>query len=169
MKQNLLPRYYPAFFPHYPPYPALQYSNSRLQISMPLLTKENVCNAIFLASSFCAGGIEGLPSVVQQKLWPILKSQITQLFCSSFHQCKRNDVVTRTIVTGPLVAEPRSQDHTFRVPQSQDHIFTHLLCHQSITPLDIASRYLASRKQSNEVSLVWPLRCQKDSVTWLAS
>ena len=34
-----------------------------------------------------------------------------------------NDVVTRNIVTGRLVAEPRSRDHTFRVPRSRDHTF----------------------------------------------
>ena len=36
---------------------------------------------------------------------------------------KCNDLVTRTIVTGPLVAEPPSRDHTFRVPRLRVHTF----------------------------------------------
>ena len=74
-----------SFFPPLPPYPAPQYSNSGPQISMPPLTEEDVRNAIFSASSFSAGGIDGLPSVVWQKLWTILKC----------------NVVTRDQLTGP--------------------------------------------------------------------
>lgn len=53
-----------SFFLLLPPYFAPQYSNNRLQILMLPLTKENVCNAIFLASFFSVRGIDSLPSVV---------------------------------------------------------------------------------------------------------
>lgn len=79
-----------------------------------------------------------------------------------------NDVVSRTIVMGPLVAELRSQSHA--VPCSPI-TRPHLPRYWSITLFDdinIFPWYLTSRKQSNEVSPVW-LSCQKDSVSCLAS
>ena len=50
---------------------------------MPQIAKEDVRLAVFAASSYSAGGIDGLPLVVWQKLWPVLKSQLTQLFQNS--------------------------------------------------------------------------------------
>ena len=78
---------------------------------------------------------------------------------------KCNDVVTRTIVTGSLVAKSRSQSHAFPIPRSPI-TRPHLPRHQNITPLDIPPRYLASRKQPNEVSPVWLFAKGTRSPVW---
>lgn len=47
---------------------------------MPPITEEDVKLAIFSVSPYSAGGTDGLPSVVWQKIWPVLRNQITRLF-----------------------------------------------------------------------------------------
>lgn len=55
---------------------------------MPPITKEDVRLAILTANPYSAGGIDSLPSVVWQKVWPVLKNQITQLFQHSIDKGK---------------------------------------------------------------------------------
>lgn len=53
---------------------------------MPSITEKDLWLAIFAASSYSAGVIDGLSSVVWKKLWPVLKDQITQLFQNSIER-----------------------------------------------------------------------------------
>lgn len=80
-----------SFFPPLPPYPEPVVSSLPPQLSMPPITEEDARLAIFAASPYSAGGIDSLPSIVWQKLWPVLKSQITQLFQSSIEKGKIPD------------------------------------------------------------------------------
>ena len=75
-----------CFFPSLPPYPIQQSHPERSEITVPPLTGEEVKNAIFAASPFSAGGIDNVPSIVWQKLWPVLNLQIFELFRSSLSQ-----------------------------------------------------------------------------------
>ena len=52
------------FFPSLPPYPEPALTSSLPPLQMPPITEEDVRLAIFAASSYSAGGIDGLPSVV---------------------------------------------------------------------------------------------------------
>jgi hypothetical protein len=50
------------------------------QLSLEPISEDEVKKAIFKAKSWKAPGVDGLPAVVWQELWPILKYQITALF-----------------------------------------------------------------------------------------
>ena len=80
-----------SFFPSLPPYPTQQSHPERSEITVPPFTEEEVKNAIFAAGPFSAGGIDNLPSIVWQKLWPVLNLQIFGLFWSSLSQGRLPD------------------------------------------------------------------------------
>jgi hypothetical protein len=50
------------------------------------LTKEDIRRAIFSTSPHKAPGIDGIPSIVWQELWPVLQDQLLALFQNSLEQ-----------------------------------------------------------------------------------
>ncbi len=79
------------FFPSLPSNPIQQSHPERSEITVPMLTEEEVKNAIFAASSFSAGRIDNLLSIFWQKLWPVLNLRIFELFQSSLSQGRLPD------------------------------------------------------------------------------
>ena len=55
---------------------------------MEPLKEEEVERAVFSANPYKAPGRDGLPAIVWQKLWPVLKTQITTLFQRSLETGK---------------------------------------------------------------------------------
>lgn len=80
-----------SFFPPLPDYPTPQRKSRGSPITVPPLTKEEVSDAIFSANVFSAGGVDNFPSIIWQKLWPVLNHQIFELFQSSLSQGKLPD------------------------------------------------------------------------------
>lgn len=79
-----------TFFPQLPEYVPPEKLNALDYHQLPMheITEEEIQEAIFAASPFKGAGIDGIPAVVWQKTWPVIKSSVTALFRSSIAQGK---------------------------------------------------------------------------------
>lgn len=77
-----------TFFPPLPDYipPEKLHSTNYQQLPMEEITEDEIQEAIFAASPFKGAGMDGMPAVVWQKTWPVIKTSVTSLFRASVSQ-----------------------------------------------------------------------------------
>ena len=74
----------------FPPLPVvIEDEGSRGQrnpVEMPRLTMEEVERRVFAAKAWKAPGDDGLPAVVWQQVWPVVKERVLRLFQTSLNK-----------------------------------------------------------------------------------
>lgn len=82
-----------TFFTPLPEYEAPEKHDSSEDHQLPMhkVTEKEVQEAIFRASPFKGAGLMGIPAVVWQKTWPVIKGALLALFRASVNQGKLPD------------------------------------------------------------------------------